>query len=153
MYKQLFIILMFSINLHASFTVYEDKNLFTIKLENKKFEDLLINLKSELSYQGYVIIHELDLAKSINTLAKALKKSIPLEKGKNLLICKRSFALKMIEENIHNITFCPLSISIYKKDTYLYISYKKFHSFEKANNISIIINNKLKDLILRSLDN
>ncbi|WP_419767571.1 hypothetical protein [Arcobacter sp.] len=153
MYKQLFIILIFSISLYGSFIVYEDKNIFTIKLENKKFEDLLINLKSEISYQGYIIINELNLAKSINNLAKALKKNNPLEKGTNLLICKRSFALKMIEENIHNITYCPLSISIYKKNTYLYISYKKFNSFEKANNISIIINNKLKDLILRSLDN
>lgn len=152
MSKLIFLILFFITNLVADNKIYEDEKIFTITVENESYKELLINLKDEIIHQSFTIVHELDLAKSTNKVAKALKKKEILKNGRNILMCKTSFTLEMIEENIDNITYCPLSISIYEKNHKVFISYKKYSPFKKNNLIAIKINEKLKNLILNSLN-
>lgn len=152
MYKLTFLILFFITNLFANYEIFEDENIYTIKLKDTKFKEVLVNLKDEINFQSYVIVNELDLAKSISIIEDALKKEKVLKNGRNILICKTSFTFKMIQENIDNIMYCPLSISVYEKDSTVYISYKKSHPFKKDDQIAREINSNLKNLIKMSLE-
>ena len=97
-------------------------------------------------------MHELNLSKSTSFVAEALNKNKILKNGTNILICKSSFTLEMIEENIENISYCPMIISVYEDDKYVYISHKKYKSFNKDEKIAGKINETLKNLILKSLE-
>jgi hypothetical protein len=58
----------------------------------------------------------------------------------------------MHEESIENITYCPLGISVYEYEKYKYISFKKSHPFKDGDKIADEINEKLKNIILKSLE-
>lgn len=150
--KNLFIFILLLTNIFASYEIIENDKLFKVLLKNKDFKDIYINLKDELMHQSYTIIHEMNLSKTTNIVAKVLNKKEILKNGKNILFCKRSLTLKMIEENIDNISYCPLSISTYEKKDTIYIMYKKYPFFEQNNKIAKKINNNLKKLILDSLE-
>jgi uncharacterized protein (DUF302 family) len=151
--KSFFIVLVFFFTyIHASYEIIDKENIYTIKIKDESFEDLLINLRDEINHQGYLLVHELNLAKSTAVVAKALDKKSVLKNGINILICKSSLTLKMHEENIENITYCPLNISVYEYKEFKYISYKKYRSFKKNDNIAEQINERLENLIIESLD-
>jgi len=150
--KAFFIVLIFFTVTFANYEIINKKNIFTVKIENENFDTLLVNLSDEIIHAGYIIVHKLNLAKSTALVAKALKEEPILKKGVNLLICRSSFTLQMHQENIHNITYCPLNISVYEHQNIKYISYKKYKSFKKENKIAEQINKELKSLILKSLD-
>jgi len=145
-------LLLFISFLNASYEIIDEENIFTIKTKDISFDELHINLEDEITFQSFVIVHKLDLAKSTAKVAEALEKKAVLKKGINILICKSSFTLAMHEENIKNITYCPLNISVYSDENYNYISYKKYHSFDKNDKIANEINNKLKNIVLKSLE-
>ena len=139
--------------LNADYKIIENKNLFLVEVTNSSFEKDLVDLKDEINYEGFTIVYELNLAKATNELATFLKEKGVLKKGINLGICKSSFTLQMVKENFNNINYCPLAISIYKKDkNKTYISYKFYKTFKDNDKIANKINEKLKNLILNSLE-
>ena len=109
----LFIFLSISF-LHASYEIIESENLFIVKTNHTNFETNLTNLKNEINFESFVTVYEINVAKSTNEVASTLSKNGVLEKGINLGICKSSFTLQMVEENINNINYCPLGISVYQ---------------------------------------
>ena len=123
-----------------------------MKIKNSNFKTLYVNLKDEINFQSFTIVHEINLSKSTSFVAEALNKNKILKNGTNILICKSSFTLEMIEENIENISYCPMIISVYEDDKYVYISHKKYKSFNKDEKIAGKINETLKNLILKSLE-
>jgi len=150
--KKIFILFyIFISSSYASYETLDTQYIYTIKMKNASFENTFIRLKNEIVHNSYVIINELNLAKSTNTIAKVLDKKEPLSKGKTLLICKGTFALQMLEENISNITYCPLAISVYEKNLNTFISFRKYKSFTANDTIANQINNQLKEVILNSL--
>ena len=114
--KILLTICLLSSFLKANYEIIENENIFIIKTDNRTFQENLLNLKDEINFEGFVIVYELNLAKSTNEVAILLEKKGVLKEGINLGICKSSFTLQMVEENFNNINYCPLSISIYGKD-------------------------------------
>ena len=150
--KLLFIFL-FTLNIvNASYDIVDKENIFIVKIKNSNFKTLYVNLKDEINFQSFTIVHELNLSKSTSFVAEALNKNKILKNGTNILICKSSFTLEMIEENIENISYCPMIISVYEDDKYVYISHKKYKSFNKDEKIAGKINETLKNLILKSLE-
>jgi len=150
--KKIFIIFFFFISSSfASYEIIDEENIYTVKIENESFQRKFINLKDEIIHNSFIIVHEINLANSTNNIAKILKKKKELKNGKTLLICKGTFALQMLEENISNITYCPLAISTYEKGETVFISFRKYKSFNKKDNIANKINEQLKKLILDSL--
>ena len=150
--KLLFIFL-FTLNIvNASYDIIDKENIFIVKIKNSNFKTLYVNLKDEINFQSFTIVHELNLSKSTSFVAEALNKNKILKNGTNILICKSSFTLEMIEENIENISYCPMIISVYEDDKYVYISHKKYKSFNKDEKIAGKINETLKNLILKSLE-
>lgn len=150
--KLLFIFL-FTLNIvNASYDIIDKENIFIVKIKNSNFKTLYVNLKDEINFQSFTIVHELNLSKSTSFVAEALNKNKILKNGTNILICKSSFTLEMIEENIENISYCPMIISVYEDDKYAYLSYKKYKVFKDGNKIADKINETLKDLILKSLE-
>lgn len=152
--KKIFFLLIFSfLSLNAEYIIEKNQNLFLIKISDSSFEKDLSYLKDELTFRGFKIVYELDMAKGNKEIAKLLKKTEALYKGVNLGVCKSSFTFQMLEENYHNINYCPLSISIYNpnnKNTY--ISFKYYKSFKDGDKIANKINNILESIILESLD-
>ncbi len=146
------IFLLFSFS-KASYEIVENENIFMIKMNNGNFQEILLKLKDEISFEGFTIVYELNLAKSTNEVAVLLEKNGVLKEGINLGICKSSFTLQMVEENINNINYCPLGISVYQnKNNEIFISYKKYKAFKSGDKIALKINEVLKDLIFKSLD-
>lgn len=152
MYKLIFLFSILITNLFADYKLFENDKILTVKIKDKEYKDILLNLKNEINHQSYKIVNELNLAKVTNIVADIFNRKKVLKNGKNILICKTSFTLEMIEENIHNITYCPLSISVYQKESIIYISYKKYFPFEENHKIAANINEKLKTLIINSLN-
>ena len=152
MKKALFLTIFLYSFLSANYEIIKNENLFLVKVNNKSFEESLLDLKDELNFQGFTIVYELNLAKATNEVASLLERKGVLEKGISLGICKSSFTLEMVEENFHNINYCPLAISIYKKDDISYVSYKFYKVFKTNDKIADKINMTLKDLIIKSLE-
>lgn len=151
---KLFILILFTFSfLKADYKIVENKNMFLVKITNSYFEQDLVNLKDEINFEGFTIVYELNLAKGTNELAELLEKKGSLKNGINLGICKSSFTLQMVQENFNNINYCPLAISIYSQDeSATFISYKFYKPFKENDKIAEKINEKLKELILNSLD-
>lgn len=146
----LFLLFSFS---KASYEVVENENIFMIKINNGNFQENLLKLKDEINFDGFIIVYELNLAKSTNEVAILLEKNGVLKEGINLGICKSSFTLQMVEENFNNINYCPLGISIYQnKNNEIFISYKKYKALKNGDKIALKINEILKSLIIKSLD-
>ena len=123
---KLLFIFFFTLNIvNASYDIIDKENIFIMKIKNSNFKTLYVNLKDEINFQSFTIVHELNLSKSTSFVAEALNKNKILKNGTNILICKSSFTLEMIEENIENISYCPMIISVYEDDKYVYISHKK----------------------------
>ena len=152
MKKTLFLTIFLCSFLSANYEIIKNENLFLVKVNNKSFEESLLKLKDELNFQGFTIVYELNLAKATNEVAQLLERKGVLEKGISLGICKSSFTLEMVEENFHNINYCPLSISIYKKNDISYVSYKFYKPFKKDEQIANKINETLKNLIIKSVE-
>lgn len=139
--------------LKANNETIENENIFIIKADTKDFQESLLKLKDEINFEGFTIVYELNLAKSTNEITELLGKKGVLKEGINLGICKSSFTLQMVEENINNINYCPLGISVYQnKNNEIFISYKKYKAFKSGDKIALKINEVLKDLIFKSLD-
>jgi len=151
MIKSFFTLLVLSLSINA-YEVIDKDNYFTVKIQDEKFYELYVNLKDEINFNSYVIVHELNLAKSTKAVADALGEKVVVKNGINLLICKTSFTLEMHQENIHNMIFCPMVISIYEDETSNYISFRKYHPLNNNDKIALTINKRLKTLILNSLD-
>ncbi len=150
MIKPIFAFLLFCLTLNA-YEIEDKTDYFKVKIKERSFENLYLNLKDEIAYNSYILVYELNLGKSTASVAKALDKKAVVKNGINLLLCKNSFTLKMHEENIDNMTFCPMIISIYQDETSKYISFKKYHPLKKGDKIASEINKRLKELILNSL--
>lgn len=139
--------------LKANYKIVENENIFILKVDNKDFQESLLRLKDEINFEGFTIVYELNLAKSTNEVAVLLDKKGVLKEGINLGICKSSFTLQMVEENINNINYCPLGISIYQnKNNEIFISYKKYKTLKNGDKIASKINEVLKNLIFKSLE-
>lgn len=137
----------------ANYEVVENENIFMIKMNNGNFQESLLKLKDEINFEGFVIVYELNLAKSTNEVAVVLEKEAALKNGINLGICKSSFTFEMVEENFNNINYCPLGLSVYQnKNNEIFISYKKYKAFKNGDKIAFKINEVLKNLIIQSLD-
>lgn len=153
MIKILLTIFLLSSFLRANYEIIENENIFLVKIDNRNFQENLLRLKDEINFEGFTIVYELNLAKSTNEVAVLLEKKGVLKEGINLGICKSSFTLQMVEENINNINYCPLGISVYQNsDNSIYLSAKKYKTFKSGNKIADKINEVLKNLILKSLD-
>ena len=153
MIKILLTIFLLSSFLKANYEIIENENIFIIKTDNRTFQENLLKLKDEINFEGFVIVYELNLAKSTNEVAILLEKKGVLKEGINLGICKSSFTLQMVEENFYNINYCPLGISVYEnKNNENFISYKKYKAFKNGDKIADKINESLKNLIIKSLD-
>lgn len=153
MIKILLTIFLLSSFLRANYEIIENENIFLIKTDNRDFQESLLKLKDEINFEGFTIVYELNLAKSTNEVAELLGKNGVLKNGINLGICKSSFTLQMIEENINNINYCPLGLSVYEnKNNEIFISYKKYKTFKSGDKIADKINEVLKSLIIKSLD-
>lgn len=153
MIKILLTIFLLSSFLRANYEIIENENIFMIKTDNRNFQESLLKLKDEINFEGFTIVYELNLAKSTNEVAVVLEKNGVLKNGINLGICKSSFTFQMIEENINNINYCPLGLSVYEnKNNEIFISYKKYKTFKNGDKIADKINEVLKSLIIKSLD-
>ena len=153
MIKILLTIFLLSSFLRANYEIIENENIFLVKIDNRDFQENLLRLKDEINFEGFTIVYELNLAKSTNEVAVLLEKNGVLKNGINLGICKSSFTLQMVEENINNINYCPLGLSVYEnKNNEIFISYKKYKTFKSGDKIADKINEVLKNLILKSLD-
>lgn len=152
MRKIVFSLLSFSIALNAFYQEIDGLYLYKVKIKNEEFKTIYINLKDEILSRGFSIVHQVDLAKSSNNVADVLNKNHILKNGKTLLICKASLALKMFSENIDNITYCPMAISVYEKENINYISFRKYKNYKHSNKIAKEVNTTLKDIIEQSLD-
>lgn len=150
--KKLIFSLAFFVSISYGFEIMDKDNIFTVKLENKKYEIVLAKLKDEINFQSFVIVNELNLGKSLENVAKAFNEKSSIKKGINILMCKPSFTYEMVKENISNINYCPLGISVYETTkNELFISFKKSKKFKKTDTIAKKINETLKTLILNSL--
>ena len=139
--------------IEANYKIVENENIFILKVDNKDFQESLLRLKDEINFEGFTIVYELNLAKSTNEIAFLLDKKGVLKEGINLGICKSSFTLQMVEENINNINYCPLGISVYQnKNNEIFISYKKYKTLKNGDKIASKINEVLKNLIFKSLE-
>ena len=139
--------------IEANYEIIENENIFIIKTDNRTFQENLLNLKDEINFEGFTIVYELNLAKATNEVAVLLEKKGILKEGINLGICKSSFTLQMVEENFNNINYCPLGLSVYQNSkNENFISYKKYKAFKSGDKIADKINERLKSLILKSLD-
>jgi uncharacterized protein (DUF302 family) len=153
MIKILLTIFLLSSFLRANYEIIENENILIIKTDNRNFQESLLKLKDEINFEGFTIVYELNLAKSTNEVAVVLEKNGVLKNGINLGICKSSFTFQMIEENINNINYCPLGLSVYEnKNNEIFISYKKYKTFKNGDKIADKINEVLKSLIFKSLD-
>lgn len=154
MIKIFFSIFLFVSFLNAKYDIEKSRNLFSVKIENSDFEKDLANLKDELIFRGFKIIYELNLGKTTNEYSKLLKREISLDKGINIGVCKSSFTFQMVEENFHNINYCPLALSIYQKkdDKTTYISYKYYRHFNYGDKIADKINATLEEIIINSIE-
>jgi uncharacterized protein (DUF302 family) len=153
MIKIFLTIFLLSSFLRANYEIIENENIFMIKTDNRDFQESLLKLKDEINFEGFTIVYELNLAKSTNEVAVVLEKNGVLKNGINLGICKSSFTFQMVEENINNINYCPLGISVYEnKNNEIFISYKKYKTFKSGDKIADKINEVLKSLIIKSLD-
>ncbi|TLP38319.1 hypothetical protein [Arcobacter arenosus] len=151
MIKSFFTLIILTLSINA-YEIIDNDNNFIVKIQNKNFYELYVNLKDEINFNSYVIVHELNLAKSTKAVADALEEKAVVKNGINLLICKTSFTLKMHQENIHNMSFCPMVISVYEDNNSNYISFRKYHPLNENDKIALTINKRLKTLILNSLD-
>ena len=151
MIRSIFTLLFLCLSLNA-YEIIDKDNYFSVKIQDKDFDELYINLKDEINFNSYVIVHELNLAKSTKAVAQALDQKAVVKNGINLLICKSSFTLQMHQENKHNMTFCPMVISVYEDEISKYISFRKYHPLKKDDKIAYKINQNLKNLILKSID-
>lgn len=151
MIKSFFTLIILTLSINA-YEIIDNDNNFIVKIQNKNFYELYMNLKDEINFNSYVIVHELNLAKSTKAVADALEEKAVVKNGINLLICKTSFTLKMHQENIHNMSFCPMVISVYEDNNSNYISFRKYHPLNENDKIALTINKRLKTLILNSLD-
>lgn len=139
--------------IEANYEIIENENIFLIKTDNRDFQKNLLKLKDEINFEGFTIVYELNLAKSTNEVADILEKKGVLKEGINLGICKSSFTFQMVEENINNINYCPLGLSVYQNSkNENFISYKKYKAFKSGDKIAEKINEVLKNLILKSLE-
>ena len=139
--------------LKADYEVINNENLFVVKVNKANFDELLLRLKDEINFEGFTTVYELNLAKATNEVAVLLEKKGVLKDGINLGICKSSFTLQMVEENFNNINYCPLGLSVYQNSkNENFISYKKYKAFKSGDKIADKINERLKSLILKSLD-
>ncbi|QKF66103.1 hypothetical protein AVENP_0529 [Arcobacter venerupis] len=139
--------------IEANYKIIENENIFIIKTDNRDFQEILLKLKDEINFEGFTIVYELNLAKSTNEVAALLEKKGVLKEGINLGICKSSFTFQMVEENPNNINYCPLGLSVYKNSkNENFISYKKYKAFKSGDKIADKINERLKNLIIKSLD-
>ena len=153
MIKIFLTIFLLSSFLRANYEIIENENIFMIKTDNRDFQENLLKLKDEINFEGFTIVYELNLAKSTNEVAVVLEKNGVLKKGINLGICKSSFTFQMVEENINNINYCPLGLSVYEnKNNEIFISYKKYKTFKNGDKIADKINEVLKSLIIQSLN-
>lgn len=153
MIKILLSIFLLSSFLKANYEIIENENIFMIKMNNGNFQEILLKLKDEISFEGFTIVYELNLAKATNEVAVLVEKKGVLKEGINLGICKSSFTLQMVEENFNNINYCPLGLSVYQNsDNSIYLSAKKYKTFKDGDKIADKINEVLKGLILKSLD-
>jgi uncharacterized protein (DUF302 family) len=153
MIKILLIIFLLSSFLKANYEIIENENIFIVKIDNRNFQESLLNLKDEINFEGFVIVYELNLAKSTNEIAEFLQKKATLKEGINIGICKSSFTFEMVEENFNNINYCPLGLSVYQnKNNEIFISYKKYKTFKNGDKIADKINEVLKSLIFKSLE-
>lgn len=153
MMKILLTIFLLSSFLRANYEIIENENIFMIKTDNRDFQENLLKLKDEINFEGFVIVYELNLAKSTNEVAVVLGKETVLKNGINLGICKSSFTFQMVEENPNNINYCPLGLSVYQNSkNENFISYKKYKTFKSGDKIADKINEVLKGLIIKSLD-
>lgn len=153
MIKILLTIFLLSSFLRANYEIIENENIFLIKTDNRDFQESLLKLKDEINFEGFTIVYELNLAKSTNEVAVVLEKNGVLKNGINLGVCKSSFTFQMVEENINNINYCPLGLSVYEnKNNEIFISYKKYKAFKSGDKIADKINEVLKSLIIKSLD-
>ena len=153
MIKILLTIFLLSSFLRANYEIIENENIFLIKTDNRDFQESLLKLKDEINFEGFTIVYELNLAKSTNEVAVVLGENGVLKNGINLGICKSSFTFQMTEENINNINYCPLGLSVYEnKNNEIFISYKKYKTFKNGDKIADKINEVLKSLIIKSLD-
>jgi len=151
--KKYFLLFLLTTNfIYASYSIIEKENIFTVKLKDYDFNTLYLNLKNEINFESFIIVHELNLAKSTENIFQSLGKKNILKNGINILLCKTSFTAQMHQENIENITYCPMIISIYEDNNFCYISYKKYKTFKDTDMIANKINEKLKNLILNSLE-
>jgi len=150
MIQRIIFSLIFFTNIYA-LDIKDTNEIFTVKSEDK-FEDAYLNLKNEIIHNGFIIVHELDLAKSTGKVAEAFEKNAVFKKAKNIMICKSTLTLEMHEENIENITYCPMVISVYEYENTAYISYRKYHKYNSSNFINQKINKLLKDVVLKSMD-
>lgn len=140
-------------SLKAEYKIIEDENIFKVELKNSNFEENLAKLKSQINFESFMTIYEINVANATNETALTLNKKSVLEKGINLGICKASFALQMLEENYNNINYCPLGLSVYQKEnSVVYISFKKYKSLKNSDKSAEKINASLKNLIIESLD-
>lgn len=151
MIRSIFTLLFLCLSLNA-YEIIDKDNYFSVKIQDKDFDELYINLKDEINFNSYVIVHELNLAKSTKAVAQALDQKAVLKNGINLLICKSSFTLQMHQENIDNMTFCPMVISVYEDEISKYISFRKYFPLNEGDKIVFKINQNLKKLILNSLN-
>lgn len=139
--------------LRANYEIIKNENIFLIKIDNRDFQESLLKLKDEINFDAFKIVYELNLAKATNEVAEVLGKEGVLKYGINLGICKSSFTLQMVEENINNINYCPLGLSVYQNNkNEIFISYKKYKTFKNGDKIADKINEVLKSLVIRSLD-
>ena len=153
MIKIFLTIFLLSSFLRANYEIIENENIFMIKTDNRDFQESLLKLKDEINFEGFTIVYELNLAKSTNEVAVVLEKNGVLKNGINLGICKSSFTFQMVEENINNINYCPLGLSVYEnKNNEIFISYKKYKTFKNGDKIADKINEVLKSLIIQSLN-
>ena len=76
----LFLLFSFS---KASYKVVENENIFMLKINNENFQEILLKLKDEINFEGFVIVYELNLAKSTNEVAVTL--------GKNSVLKEKEF--------------------------------------------------------------
>lgn len=71
---KLFFSLLLTLSFLNAYEIIDKENVFSVKINDKDFKTLYFNLKDEINFQSYVIVHELDLGKSTASVADALEK-------------------------------------------------------------------------------
>lgn len=92
----------------------ETPSTISYSVSNMSFEEVQLRISNELQVNAFNIVHEINIAKSLEAVSKSLDKPPLIEKAISIGFCKPSVSYTMLEKNIDALLYCPLKLLIFQ---------------------------------------